>query len=372
MATLVFSAVGTALGGPVGGAIGSLIGQSFDQQFFGSARRGPRLGDLAVQTSTYGTQVPRLYGTMRVAGSVIWATDLTESSAQVGAKGQPETTVYSYSVSMAVALSSRPVRAVKRIWADGKLLRGEAGDFKVSTEFRLYNGGEDQGIDPLIAAIEGIEQTPAYRGVALAVFENLELAEYGNRIPFLTFEVEADEGPAEIGEILTDASAGAIVAETAATVGGFAAYGSSIRAAIEPLVERFDIPLVDDGGVLRTPAVTMFVADDVGNSANGESAPRLERSQAPARSVPVALTLSYYDPFATSRPDKCARAPEPEQGPRRRSSCPRQWAQARPRRWLRASWRGAGRGVTGSGCGSGRALWACSPVRRFCSKAPNG
>ena len=107
MATLILTAVGTALGGPLGGAIGSLIGQSFDQQLFGSARRGPRLGDLNVQTSTYGTQIPRIYGTMRVAGSVIWATDLNESTTQTGAKGQPETTVYSYSVSLAVALSAR-------------------------------------------------------------------------------------------------------------------------------------------------------------------------------------------------------------------------------------------------------------------------
>ena len=186
MATLVLSTVGTLLGGPVGGAIGSLVGQSIDQQLFGSPRRGPRLGDLSVQTSTYGTQIPRIYGTMRVAGSVIWSTDLVESSQTSGAKGQPDT-IYSYSVSFAVALSSRRVLEIRRIWADGKLLRGESGDFKVSTEFRFYDGRESQGVDPLIASLEGPDETPAYRGLALAVFENLELAEYGNRIPFLTF-----------------------------------------------------------------------------------------------------------------------------------------------------------------------------------------
>src|SRR5919205_2057083 len=108
MATLVLSTVGTILGGPIGGAIGSLVGQSIDQQVFSSPKRGPRLGDLAVQTSSYGTQIPRIYGSMRVAGSVIWATDLVESEQTSGAKGQPDVT-YSYSVSLAVALSSRPV-----------------------------------------------------------------------------------------------------------------------------------------------------------------------------------------------------------------------------------------------------------------------
>src|SRR5690348_8486307 len=98
MATLVLSTVGSALGGPVGGAIGALIGQSFDQQLLSPARRGPRLGDLGVQSSTYGTQIPRIYGSMRVAGSVVWATDLVESDDTSGAKGQPDV-AYSYSVS---------------------------------------------------------------------------------------------------------------------------------------------------------------------------------------------------------------------------------------------------------------------------------
>ena len=57
-----------------------LTDQSIDQQIFAPHSRGPRLGDLSVQTSSYGTQIPRIYGTMRVAGSVIWATDLIEST----------------------------------------------------------------------------------------------------------------------------------------------------------------------------------------------------------------------------------------------------------------------------------------------------
>ena len=121
-----FSIVGTALGVPLGGAIGALIGQSIDQALLSPGSRGPRLGDLSVQTSTYGSEIPRIYGSMRVAGSVIWVTDLTESTATTGAKGQPDT-VYSYSVSLAVALSSRPLKSIKRIWADGSFLRGQDG-----------------------------------------------------------------------------------------------------------------------------------------------------------------------------------------------------------------------------------------------------
>src|SRR5690349_9174208 len=98
MATLVLSTVGNMLGGPVGGAIGALIGQSIDQSILGPGpRQGPRLNDLAVQTSSYGTAIPRIYGRMRVAGSVIWATDLQESSAtQSGGKGQSAVETFNY------------------------------------------------------------------------------------------------------------------------------------------------------------------------------------------------------------------------------------------------------------------------------------
>src|SRR3546814_4507841 len=73
MATLVLTAMGTALGGPIGGAIGAVLGQGFDQNvlFKPKGREGPRLSELDVQTSTYGSQVPQIFGAMRVAGTVI-------------------------------------------------------------------------------------------------------------------------------------------------------------------------------------------------------------------------------------------------------------------------------------------------------------
>src|SRR6478735_3363391 len=99
MATLALTSIGNALGGPIGGAIGGLIGNGIDRSLFGPGpRTGPRLNDLSVQTSSYGTPVPRVYGTMRVAGTVVWATELRESSEpQTCAKGQPDVVVYSYS-----------------------------------------------------------------------------------------------------------------------------------------------------------------------------------------------------------------------------------------------------------------------------------
>src|ERR1051325_1331258 len=99
MATLILTTVGGAIGGPVGAALGGLLGRAIDRAALKpKGRQGPRLDELKVQTSSYGTPIPQIFGTMRVAGTVVWATDLKETrSKQGGGKGQPSTTTYSYS-----------------------------------------------------------------------------------------------------------------------------------------------------------------------------------------------------------------------------------------------------------------------------------
>ena len=188
MATLVFGSIGTAIGGPLGGAIGALVGRQADRALFGApGRQGPRLREMDVTLSTYGQPIPRVYGRMRKAGAVIWATELQEHADALGTgKGQPALTTYSYTANLAVALSSRPIQQIGRIWADGKLLRGAAGDLKVGGSLRVYLGSEDQPADHLIAAAEGETRCPAFRGLAYVGFEGLELATFGNRVPALT------------------------------------------------------------------------------------------------------------------------------------------------------------------------------------------
>lgn len=252
---------------------------------------------------------------------MIWATDLSEGTETTGAKGQPDTT-FSYSVSFAVALSSRPIVSVGRIWADGKLIRGPDGVFTAMTVFRVLDGSEGQDVDPLIASIEGIGNAPAYRGLALAVFENLALADFGNRIPFLTFEVIADENDPGLDLILADAARGAIVAESSETVIGYAAYGQSIRTAAAPLLDSFGLELFDDGAFVRGPVADApaAVSDaELGNSADGERVSPFQREQSPVRDVPAALRLAYYDPDRDYQSGE-ARASAGEQGGSERSS----------------------------------------------------
>jgi Putative phage tail protein len=300
MATLVLGAVGGLIGGPIGAALGAAIGNRIDQRLLApKGRRGPRLNDLSVQSSTYGSAIPKIFGAMRVSGTVIWSTDLIENRKKQGnGKGRPKTTVYSYSASFAVALSARPIARVGRIWADGKLLRGEAGDFKTETGFRLHIGSGDQPVDPLIAAAEGAGATPAYRGIAYAVFEEFQLGDYGNRIPSLSFEVFGDDGSVSLG-IIARELAPEIVADMTTAIGGFAAEGDSVRGALEVLSGVFPLSLNDDGASLTlrdSSGLPIVIATaEMGATSEARRTPPISIVQKSAAQQPEALSIAYYD-----------------------------------------------------------------------------
>lgn len=203
MATLVLQYAGAAVGGAIGGPVGSTIGRAvgaiagsfIDQALFAPKprrREGPRLDDLRIMGSTEGAPIPRIFGAMRLAGEVIWATDFdevvstsTEKAGGKGASSQPKTktTEYLYYANFAVALCEGPIAGIGRIWADGKPF--DPG----YTIWRWYPGDETQEPDSLIIAKEGADAAPAYRGTAYVVFERLALVRFGNRLPQLSFEV---------------------------------------------------------------------------------------------------------------------------------------------------------------------------------------
>jgi GTA TIM-barrel-like domain/Putative phage tail protein len=169
-------------GAAIGRAAGSLAGSLIDARLAPPVA-GPRVASLPVMESREGVGISSVYGRMRVAGQVIWASRFREhrTTRSSGSKGGPRVTTYDYTVSFAVALGEGPVLAVQRAWANG-----EAFDLSQVTH-RLYRGEEDQAPDPLIEMIEG--EAPAYRGTAYIVFEDLPLEDFGTRIPQLSFEV---------------------------------------------------------------------------------------------------------------------------------------------------------------------------------------
>lgn len=261
MATLVLSAIGSLIGGPLGGALGALLGRQVDHAIIGSPRReGPHLKELAVTTSSYGAAIARHHGRVRAAGTVIWATELSESTETSGGKGG-SVTAYSYTSSFAVALSSRPIREVRRIWADGNLLRGAAGDLKVGGTMRLYRGYGDQPVDPLIASDKGAN-CPAFRNIAYAVFEDLQLADFGNRIPALSFEIVADDGEVTLAQIMASLPEAPTTTRALPALQGFSVEGGSLGETLAVIDSAYPLA-IDAGG----SGLIVLPADDAAPNA---------------------------------------------------------------------------------------------------------
>lgn len=313
MANVVLGAVGGVIGGPFGAMIGAAIGTVIDNRVFGTSmrREGPRLQDLSVQSSAYGVTVPLVYGRTRVAGNVIWSTGLkewrTEEKQGGGKRGSVTTVNYTYSASFAVALSARAIRSVGRVWADGKLIRGTAGQLMVAGRMRVYRGDEAQLPDPLIEAAQGVGQAPAYRGLAYVVFEDLALADFANRLPLLTFEVAADDAPdvpvvAIARDVCARAGLDAVAGAAMDAVRGFAIGRDSTAGDALRVLEGLS-PLyaseVGTGGVRladRAPQVPVVIRQhDLGAAAEGESEPRRSVARAGEAMVPREVGLAYLD-----------------------------------------------------------------------------
>lgn len=155
--------------------------------------------EFAVTSSEYGKAIPYVIGTDRLSGNVIWADNIREEKTtdvqRSGGKGSPKqettTVTYRYYVDLAVMFAEGEVQALRRIWADGKIIYDATG---VSIEeidglnFTLYRGTETQMPDPTIEANVGENMTPAFRGLAYIVFNDFPLSNFGNRIPALTAE----------------------------------------------------------------------------------------------------------------------------------------------------------------------------------------
>jgi hypothetical protein len=174
----------------IGGAMaGASVGSSVGAAVTAPHLQGPRLSDLTVSSSTNGTGIPFGYGTFRLGGNIIWSPGLIEHKKEESAKGGPTTTTYTYTASFAAAFGEGPA-TIKRVWADSKVIydpAAYAGKYPVPS---IYEGNETQTADSIIQADIGAADTPAFRGLCYAVWEDFPLADFGNRIPTIRAEVE--------------------------------------------------------------------------------------------------------------------------------------------------------------------------------------
>lgn len=171
---------------------------------------GPRVTDLSVTVADYGTPLAYFRGKRRLALPIIFAEKLREVKVQSKTKGGKFNN-YKYYATFAVAIAGHAIGGVTRIWADKHLIYDATGPgpqtpFSISDGFnllesiRFYLGTEDQMPDPrmqaTVEAAHGAGSCPAYRGVAYAMFEEIPVEKFGNRVPQIEIEAITDPSPA--------------------------------------------------------------------------------------------------------------------------------------------------------------------------------
>jgi len=176
-----------------------------DRKFAAPETEGPRLGDLSVQTSTYGAEIGHVHGTIALAGNLIWLENNklkeTVHKKKSGGKGGASTTptrTYSYSATFIIAVCEGPIDGIARIWCGDKLIYNAAsGDLstiiannKSAKGFKIYYGTDDQLPNPRYEAAKGVGKASAFRGLAYVVFEDFQLADYGNTLQAAEFKFE--------------------------------------------------------------------------------------------------------------------------------------------------------------------------------------
>ncbi len=228
------SSTGQIIGGVIGGVVGAfaggnvMLGASIGMSIGGAIDPpkgphsvGPRLEDRRVQVSSYGHELPRLYGTIKTAGCIIWLEndEYTEHEVNTsqGGKGTPTSTsqTWTYSATFAVAFATCPAQQVdglRRMWIAGQLVYDAASGDPASMlasigegpVFTFYNGSDYQLPEPRWQADKGVNAVSGLPGVCYIVFHDLDLTEkYSNSLMATQVEVEIVAEPVTVASTVT-------------------------------------------------------------------------------------------------------------------------------------------------------------------------
>jgi len=217
----VLGAVGTyGFGAPAGAswgfAIGSSIGGIAGQIFWPekadiNTPPPPQPHETRLQFSSWGMAIPIQYGSGRMAGNIIYMSDIVETiersrHRQDGVRYYEMTKTYTATFAIAFFDGSVPPEGIARIWMNNKVIAdfrdpelypgGYEGLQSVNLEttiarslvyFTIYYGSEVQSCDPTLSALLTAAETPAYRGICYIVFIDFPIGEFSG-VP--TIEIE--------------------------------------------------------------------------------------------------------------------------------------------------------------------------------------
>lgn len=199
---IIGQAIGSYFGGPWGAAIGQAIGTVVGNAVDPLVIDGPKIGEVAQQTSSEGVYQPIYFGTSQGAGNIIaqGPNVIRRRRESQGKGGGPVTVIETLYKTFAIRIGvswkgEEGIVGVSRIWENGKLvydtrpestIQAESAEF--SQKFRLYTGTDTQTPDPALEAIYGVGNTPSYRGRAYIVFPLYNITQW-KAIPQYSFEV---------------------------------------------------------------------------------------------------------------------------------------------------------------------------------------
>lgn len=188
---LVGGIVGAVIGAPFGMAalgwtIGSTLGGVAGTLMDPTVQEAPRLNDTKLQRSQYGAPIAYVWGRFRLAGHVDWIGnngDLVESGGGGGKGGDSGPTQRQYTGSWSIKFNKSTRRgepalvSIDKWWATGRVV--DEGDINPT----VYTGWNLQLPDTSQEADLGVGNAPADRFIGKAVFNQVQMAQFGNALP---------------------------------------------------------------------------------------------------------------------------------------------------------------------------------------------
>lgn len=197
--TVVGGVIGFFFGAPqLGAAIGGIVGGWISP----TQVSGPHIGDGASQTSQEGQPIPWVLATAGwVQGNIVQKSERREVRKEDDGKGSgTEVVTYEAHQDFCILICESSetrdslMAGVLIVRRDGKIvydMREESNFIIENSKFldnhTFYDGNESQLPDPTMEAITGVGNTPYYRGVFTMVARDINLTEFGDRIPVYEF-----------------------------------------------------------------------------------------------------------------------------------------------------------------------------------------
>lgn len=196
--------VGAYFGNPqLGAMIGGMIGGWVSP----TEIEGPHIGDGQRQTSQEGVPIPWVLGTYGwIQGNIVDKSARREVRKEDDGKGSGQVQVtyeahQDYCIMVCESSETRDSTVVGPLIVkiDGKIVYDMrpgknfgAENAKFLKNHTFYTGSESQMPDATLEAIHGIGNTPHYRGVFTCVARDINLSQYGDRIPIYEWVMAAE------------------------------------------------------------------------------------------------------------------------------------------------------------------------------------